>query len=102
MPKLIAIIAAATLGIVPMGAVAQTFCGPRAEILDRLEKQYSETPHALGLSTDGALVEVVVSPSGGWTILVTYPKKQSCVIATGEGWESLLAPRVPHVKEQGV
>ncbi len=34
----------------------------------------------------------MVSPSGGWTILVTYPKRPSCVVATGEGWENLLVP----------
>ncbi len=73
-------------------AAAQTLCGERAEILDRLEQQFAETPQALGLSEDGALVEVMVSPAGGWTILVTYPKRPSCVVATGEGWESLLVP----------
>ncbi len=73
-------------------AAAQTLCGERAEILDRLEQQFAETPQAIGLSEDGGLVEVMVSPSGGWTILVTYPKRPSCVVATGEGWESLLVP----------
>ena len=73
-------------------AEAQTLCGERTEILDRLEQQFAETPQAIGLSEDGALVEVMVSPSGGWTILVTYPKRPSCVVATGEGWESLLVP----------
>ncbi len=73
-------------------AAAQTLCGERAEILDRLEQRFAETPQAIGLSEDGALVEVVVSPTGGWTILVTYPKRPSCVVATGKGWESLLVP----------
>ncbi len=71
-------------------AEAQTLCGERAEILERLERQFAETPQAIGLSEDGALVEVVVSPTGGWTILVTYPKRPSCVVATGKGWETLL------------
>ncbi len=73
-------------------AHAQALCGDRAELVERLEQEFSETPQALGLSADGALVEVMVSPSGGWTILVTYPKRSSCVVATGEGWESLLVP----------
>jgi hypothetical protein len=71
-------------------AHAQAVCGDRAELLERLEQEFSETPQALGLSEDGALIEVMVSPSGGWTILVTYPKRPSCVVATGDGWESLL------------
>ncbi len=73
-------------------ATAQTVCGERAEILDRLEQQFAETPRAIGLTEDGALVEVMVSPTGGWTILVTYPKRPSCVVATGKGWENLLVP----------
>ncbi len=73
-------------------AAAQTLCGERAQILDRLEQKFAETPQAIGLSEDGALVEVVVSPTGGWTILVTYPKRPSCVVATGKGWETLLIP----------
>ena len=71
-------------------AEAQTVCGPRAEILERLTQDFAETPRAVGLSQDGALVEVMVSPSGGWTILATYAKHPSCVVATGKDWETLL------------
>ena len=73
-------------------AEAQTVCGPRAEILERLTQDFAETPRAVGLSQDGALVEVMVSPSGGWTILVTYPRRPTCVVATGESWEALTIP----------
>ncbi len=73
-------------------AEAQTVCGARAEILERLTQVFAETPRAVGLSQDGALVEVMVSPSGGWTILVTYPRRPTCVVATGESWEALTIP----------
>ncbi len=73
-------------------ADAQTVCGERGDILDRLVQEFAETPRAVGLSEDGALVEVMVSPSGGWTILVTYPKRPTCVVATGESWEALTIP----------
>ena len=67
---------------------AQVFCGVRAEIIESLEARYGERRHALGLSQDGGLLEVLVSASGGWTILITYPERPTCVVATGEGWES--------------
>ena len=73
-------------------AAAQTLCGERAEILDRRAQQFAETPQAIRLSEDGALVDVVVSPPGVWTIRVTHPKRPSCVVATGKGWETLLIP----------
>ncbi len=86
------IVAALLWTVAAPQAHAQALCGDRAELLERLEQEFSETPQALGLSEDGSLIEVMVSPSGGWTILVTYPKRPSCVVATGEGWESLLVP----------
>lgn len=70
-------------------AAAQQVCGDRADIVDKLEQQYSERPQAMGLSTDGQLLEVLVSPSGSWTILVTYPNRLTCLVSTGENWESL-------------
>lgn len=72
-------------------ATAQAMCGDRGEILEQLQQSYAERPQAIGLSQDGGLLEVMVSPGGGWTILITYPKRPTCVIATGRGWESVVA-----------
>ena len=69
----------------------QALCGERTQLLENLERAYGETPRAIGLSQDGGLLEILVSPAGGWSILVTYPNKPSCVVATGESWESRLA-----------
>jgi hypothetical protein len=70
-------------------AAAARLCGDRDQILKRLEQRHDETPQALGLSSDGGVLEVLVSPSGGWTILVTYPKRPTCVVAVGRAWQSL-------------
>ena len=70
-------------------AAAQTACGDRADFLKNLERLHSETPQAIGLSTDGALLEILVSSAGSWTILVTYPNRQTCLFAAGENWESV-------------
>ena len=98
MTRLIALLAAGAVSLMSTGVAAQALCGERAHIVDRLDLEFSETPQALGLSEDGALVEVMVSPSGSWTILVTYPQKLTCVVATGDGWESLIVP-VPQVPD---
>ncbi len=68
---------------------AARLCGARSDILKSLEQRHQETPQALGLSADGGVLEVLVSPSGGWTILVTYPKRPTCVVAIGEAWQAL-------------
>jgi hypothetical protein len=70
-------------------AAAARVCGERDDILKNLEQRHEETPQALGLSSDGAVLEVLVSPEGGWTILVTYPRKPTCVVAIGEAWQML-------------
>ena len=68
---------------------AAKLCGERGAILKSLEQKHQETRQALGLSADGGVLEVLVSPSGGWTILVTYPKRPTCVVAVGEAWQAL-------------
>lgn len=67
----------------------QKLCGDRAQILASLQQAHEETPQALGLSVDGGVIEVLVSPEGGWTMLVTYPKRPTCVVAAGEAWQVL-------------
>jgi hypothetical protein len=68
---------------------APKLCGHRDQILKRLEQAHEETPQAMGLSGDGGVVEVLVSPDGGWTMLVTYPKRRTCVVAAGAAWQTL-------------
>jgi hypothetical protein len=94
--QLVGSIAFTTLALVgsslvsPAGAeTARPVCGERTEILKRLEQRHHEKPQALGLSADGGVLEVLVSPEGGWTILVTYPKKPTCVVAVGQAWQML-------------
>ena len=67
-------------------AAPQPHCGARAEILAHLAERYEEKPQALGLLADGGLLEVVVSPKGSWTIIISYPKGPSCVMAIGSDW----------------
>ena len=84
------VLAGASLVSAPADAqTARPVCGERTEILKRLEQRHDETPQALGLSADGGVLEILVSPEGGWTILVTYPKRPTCVVAVGQAWQTL-------------
>jgi len=87
----IAFAALALLGGGPVSPAeaATKVCGDRGQILQRLEQGHQEKPQALGLSADGGVLEILVSPQGGWTILVTYPKRPTCVVAVGEAWQML-------------
>ena len=68
---------------------AQQVCGERATLMLHLEQKFSEQPIAMGLTAKGAVIEVLTSPSGSWTFLVTEPSGRTCMVASGEGWENL-------------
>ncbi len=65
-------------------------CGAHNDIVKALEKKYGETVRGVGFVADKGLMQVLVSPEKGtWTIIMTNPKGQSCLIAAGKGWEEL-------------
>jgi hypothetical protein len=63
-------------------------CGDRANIVADLEQHYSEEPMAVGQVDGNAVVEILVSDSGSWTILATGTDGVSCIVSAGEGFES--------------
>lgn len=65
-------------------------CGARDTVLSFLSSKYSEKPVAMGLAANGGVIEVLTSRAGStFTIIVTMPKGQSCMVAAGQGWELL-------------
>ncbi len=64
-------------------------CGERRAIVANLEKTYSEAPVSIGLASNGSVIEVLASPSGSFTIILTQPDGFSCVMAAGENWKNL-------------
>lgn len=74
-------------------------CGQRATVLDYLSAKYSEQPVAMGIAANGGLIEVLTSTEGStFTIIVTMPEGETCMVAAGESWESLpLSAVTPHI-----
>ena len=72
-------------------AAAQQICGERAKFKNKLEQSYAERPVAMGLTNKGAVLEVFASKHGTWTFLITMPSGLTCVVASGESWETLAA-----------
>lgn len=76
----------------PMAApvvVRQQVCVLHEDALERLEKGYGEVPVGMGISNYSALVELLTSPEGSWSILVTAPGGPACLAASGEGWRNV-------------
>ncbi len=64
----------------------QAPCANRTAALQKLSTDYGESPVAIGLTSDGNVLEVLASDKGSWTILVTTPQGVSCGVASGEAW----------------
>ncbi|MBD3763836.1 MAG: hypothetical protein IE927_03635 [Rhodobacterales bacterium] len=86
--SLIALAAPITLTAAPVAANPVP-CGPRAQVLAELTQRHGETRHGLGLAGPSAVVELYAAESGSWTILVTRPDGLACLLASGQGWQSL-------------
>lgn len=85
--------AAATLALVAPAAAQMPPqqmppCGPRVSILEQLERDFAETPVSRGLASNGTVLELLVSASGTWTMLISLPNGNSCFGAAGEMWEN--------------
>jgi hypothetical protein len=85
----------AALAPIPGDAEAQTVCGPRKELIGYFGRTFGEMPAAIALTDLGALLEVLVSPQGSWTIILTRPGGQTCVVATGANWQPLTVKDEP-------
>jgi hypothetical protein len=82
--------AAAALAAAGGPEAAQMVCGERKAIVAQLEGKYGETRRSIGVQDGRGVVEVYASDkTGTWTILVTNTDGKSCLMATGEGFESL-------------
>ena len=81
----------------PLPTAAASFaCGPHAEIVKELETRFEERHQSIGLASNGAVIEVFTSSTGSWTIPMTFPNGQSCMLAVGEDWQSVPVPPVGH------
>jgi hypothetical protein len=67
---------------------AENVCGKRDDIVSRLENGYQEFNSAMGMSTNGGLVELYTSENGTWTLMLTQADGVSCLIAAGQNWEA--------------
>ncbi|MEN8197348.1 MAG: hypothetical protein ABFS30_12680 [Pseudomonadota bacterium] len=76
--------------VAPAAADESMACGKRNEMLGHLSGKYSEEPVAMGLATNGSLVEVLASSAGSsFTIVYTTPDGLTCMMAAGSNWETV-------------
>ncbi len=80
--------------LVPMFAQAAP-CAKRSDFLQHLAVKFAEAPVAMGVKADVAVLEILTSAAGSWTILVTMPTGVTCGVVAGEAWSQPPAPTKP-------
>ncbi len=90
--KMLALIVALLSGPV----YAQPSCGPRDEVTAQLKESYKEMPVGRGLAGEAAMIEAWANlETGTFTITATTPGGQTCLLASGEHWESIFEITIP-------
>lgn len=75
-------------------------CAPRAVVIERLADQYGESRQSVGLGGQGHVVETFASlETGTWTITVTAPSGITCLVASGQSFETL-AEALPNTDDK--
>ena len=66
-------------------------CGSRPQVVERLTSTYGETRQSVGMGANNSLIEVFASSeTGTWTITMTRADGVTCLIASGQSYETLV------------
>lgn len=71
-------------------------CAKRVDIVAFLGGHLSEKLSAVGKLDPNTIVEIYAAESGHWTMMVSDVTGRSCIILSGETWESI--PALPGPK----
>jgi hypothetical protein len=74
-------------GLLAAPAEARVACNTRDEVVKALSQQFSEVPVVRGITQSGQLMEMFASTEGTWTLILSLPTGQSCLIANGDDFD---------------
>ena len=66
-------------------------CGPQPQVVASLTSNYGETRQSIGIGDNNSLIEVYAFLStGSWAIMMTRAGGLTCLIASGQSYETLV------------
>ena len=71
------------------GSPGQHTCMPHERADRQLRAHFDEKVLGRGISSDGTLLEIFMSPKRTFTVIKTTPSGMSCVVDFGDGWQTL-------------
>ena len=86
-----------TVGMVRSAEAKSCTNDGREVVLEYMKRVHGEVPVGVGVSGAGeslgnGVTELLVSPTGSWTAIVTLTTGAICVVASGEDWQFLPPP----------
>ena len=78
----------AALALSTLSVQAQFVCGGHGDLVAGLAQAFQQKQIGYGVVGQAAIVEIYVSASGTWSMLVPDVQGRSCIFATGDGWET--------------
>ncbi len=77
----------------PHSAASQTMlsCAGRSDVVKFLDRNFTEKLTAVGLINQNSVLEVYAAKSGTWTLVVTDVHGISCILLSGDSWDSMPA-----------
>lgn len=82
-----ALLAAVVVLLSASGAHAQQLCALRDAAITQLEAKFNERVVGRGLAKRGKeMVELLVSESGSWTVVISDTQGRTCIVASGDSW----------------
>ncbi|MGL4238020.1 hypothetical protein [Tabrizicola sp.] len=71
-------------------ALGNTQCDARDRVVALLAERYGETRRSVGIAGENAVMELYAADeTGTWTIAITLPDGQMCLMASGSGYEAV-------------
>lgn len=71
-------------------AIGQQACADRGQLLGILGRNYGEQLILWAMDAGGVVIEMIASPRGMWSLLVTRPGGPTCMRGSGEAFEFTL------------
>ncbi len=70
--------------------IAEILCEPRDRMEQRLSQTFIATRSALGVRSPDQVMEVWTDARGDWALVMRYANGQSCIVAMGEDWMTVV------------
>lgn len=78
---------AAMCASAPAETIPPQLCTTHENLVDQLSRKYGEKVSASGFDAAGNFLQIFSSEKGSWTIAISIPGGDTCVIAAGDHWE---------------